>query len=218
VELSLKRLKTDYIDLYQIHWPTDNDEDIVEGWGAVAELIKEGKVRYGGVSNFNVGQLKIAQKIHPVASLQPPYSMLERGVEEETLAFCKQNQIGVIAYSPMQAGMLTGKMTKERVAAMPDDDWRKGAPHFQEPALSINLDLVEKLKPIASKHNQPVANLAIAWVLRRDEVTGAIVGSRRPDQLAETVQAGDFELPAEDIAAIDKLLEERDEKLAAAEA
>lgn len=216
VEQSLKRLKTDYIDLYQIHWPTDNDADIEEGWGAIAGLIKAGKVRYGGVSNFNVDQLRIAQKIHPVASLQPPYSMLERGVENDILAFCGQNDIGVIAYSPMQAGMLTGKMTAARVAAFPDDDWRKGSPHFQEPGLSINLELVEKLGTIAARLNRPVSHLAIAWVLRRSEVTGAIVGGRRPDQIAETAKAGDFALSAEDEAAIDQLLKERDEKLAAA--
>ena len=216
VEQSLKRLKTDYIDLYQIHWPTDNDADIEEGWGAIAGLIKAGKVRYGGVSNFNVDQLRIAQKIHPVASLQPPYSMLERGVENDILAFCGQNDIGVIAYSPMQAGMLTGKMTAARVAAFPDDDWRKGSPHFQEPGLSINLELVEKLGTIAARLSRPVSHLAIAWVLRRSEVTGAIVGGRRPDQIAETAKAGDFALSAEDEAAIDQLLKERDEKLAAA--
>lgn len=216
VEQSLKRLKTDYIDLYQIHWPTDNDADIEEGWGAIAGLIKAGKVRYGGVSNFNVDQLRIAQKIHPVASLQPPYSMLERGVENDILAFCGQNDIGVIAYSPMQAGMLTGKMTAARVAAFPDDDWRKGSPHFQEPGLSINLELVEKLGTIAARLSRPVSHLAIAWVLRRSEVTGAIVGGRRPDQIAETAKAGDFSLSAEDEAAIDQLLKERDEKLAAA--
>ena len=218
VEVSLKRLKTDYIDLYQIHWPTGDDADIVKGWGAIADLIKEGKVRYGGVSNFNVDQLKVAQKIHPVASLQPPYSMLERGVEADLLTFCDQNNIGVIPYSPMQAGMLTGKMTKERVAGFPDDDWRKGSPHFQEPALSINLELVEDLKTIAGKHNRPVSHVAIAWILRCKEVTAAIVGGRRPDQVAETVKAGDFVLPADDIAAIDTLLKERDAKLAAAEA
>ncbi|NPV85223.1 MAG: aldo/keto reductase [Anaerolineae bacterium] len=214
VELSLKRLKTDYIDLYQIHWPTGNDDDIYEGWGAIADLIKAGKVRFGGVSNFNVKQLEIAQKIHPVTSLQPPYSMLVRGIEDEIMDYCGKNKIGIIAYSPMQAGLLTGKMTRERVMAFPDDDWRKTkSPHFQEPALSINLDLIEKLKPIAAKHNRPLSHLALAWVLRRPEVTGAIVGSRRPSQVDETIGAGDFVLPKEDIEAIDKLLKERDEAL-----
>jgi aryl-alcohol dehydrogenase-like predicted oxidoreductase len=214
VELSLKRLKTDYIDLYQIHWPTGNDLEVAEGWSAVADLVKEGKVRFGGVSNFNVNQLEIAGNIHPVISLQPPYSMLVRGIEDELIDYCGKHHIGIIAYSPMQAGLLSGKMTRERVMAFSDDDWRKAkSPHFQEPALSINLALVEKLKPIAAKHGRPVSHLALAWVLRRSEVTGAIVGSRRPSQVDETLAAGDFMLPKEDIAAIDNLLQEMDEAL-----
>jgi aryl-alcohol dehydrogenase-like predicted oxidoreductase len=215
-ESSLKRLGVDVIDLYQIHWPLP-DEGIEEGWGAIADLIQEGKVRHGGVSNFSVEQLERIKDIHPIASLQPPYSLLERGVETNTLDYCRQNNIGVIVYSPMQAGLLTGKMTKERVAAMPADDWRRGAPHFQEPALSINLELVERLRTIAEKHNRPIPHVAIAWVLRRPEVTGAIVGGRTAAQVAENARAADFVLPEEDIVAIDELLHKRAEQLAKAE-
>ncbi|MEW5818129.1 MAG: aldo/keto reductase, partial [Spirochaetota bacterium] len=192
-ESSLKRLNTNYIDLYQIHWPWP-DEDIEEGWGAIADLIKEGKVRYGGVCNFSVEQLKRIQKIHPVASLQPPYSMIKRDTEIDLLPFCKENNIGVIVYSPMQSGLLTGKFTKERISGLPDDDWRKKNPDFQEPLVSIHLDLVEKLKSIALRKGQSPANLAIAWTLLKSEVTGAIVGARRPAQIEETVKAGDLKL------------------------
>jgi aryl-alcohol dehydrogenase-like predicted oxidoreductase len=212
-EASLRRLKVDVIDLYQIHWPNP-DEDIEEAWGVIADLIREGKVRYGGVSNFSVEQLKRVQAIHPVASLQPPYSMLQRGIEEELLAYCAANDIGGIAYSPMQAGLLTGKFTKERVANLPDDDWRKRDPHFREPELSANLALVEKLRPIAERNGRTVAQLAIAWVLRRSEVTAAIVGARRPSQIEETAPAGDWVLSEEDVAEIEALLVERERALA----
>jgi aryl-alcohol dehydrogenase-like predicted oxidoreductase len=211
-EASLRRLNVDVIDLYQIHWPTP-DEDIEEAWGGIADLIREGKVRYGGVSNFSVEQLKRVQAIHPVASLQPPYSMLRRGIEEELLAYCAANDIGVIAYSPMQAGLLTGKFTKERVANLHDEDWRKRDPHFREPELSANLALVEKLHPIAERNGRTVAQLAIAWVLRRPEVTAAIVGARRPSQIEETAPAGDWVLSEEDVAEIDALLAEREQAL-----
>lgn len=213
VENSLRRLNVDVIDLWQIHWPLP-DEGIEEGWGAVADVIKEGKVRYGGVSNFSVEQLKRIMPIHPVTSLQPPYSMLLRDTEKELLPFCAENGIGVVVYSPMQAGLLTGKMTRERVAALPDDDWRKGNSLFQEPQLSINLDLVEKVRPIAQRAGRPVSQVAIAWVLRRPEVTSAIVGARRPSQIEETAGAAEWKLSAEETAEIDKLLAERDEALA----
>jgi aryl-alcohol dehydrogenase-like predicted oxidoreductase len=205
-EASLKRLNLEVIDLYQIHWPNP-DEDIEEAWGAIADLIREGKVRYAGVSNFNVGQIKRVQAIHPVASLQPPYSMLDRDVEKELLSYCAANDIGVIAYSPMQAGLLTGKYTRERIASLPDNDWRKEKnPGFREPALSSNLKLIEGLRPIAERNGKTLAQLAIAWVLRRPEVTAAIVGSRRPSQIEETARAGDWVLTEEDIAEIDALL------------
>lgn len=213
-EASLRRLKTDVIDLYQIHWP-DPDEDIEEGWGVVAELVREGKVRYGGVSNFNVAQLKRIQPIHPVASLQPPYSMLRRGVEEELLAYCAANNIGVVVYSPMQAGLLTGKMTHERIAHMPVDDWRPRHELFQEPNLSANLELVEALRPIAERQGRTVAQLAVAWVLRRPEITAAIVGARTPTQIEETAPAGDWQLSAEELAQIDTLLAKREQQLKA---
>lgn len=213
-EASLRRLNTDYIDLYQIHWPNP-DEDIEEAWGAIADLIKEGKVRYAGASNFSVEQLKRVQPIHPVASLQPPYSMLERGVEEGLLDYCALHNIGVIVYSPMQTGLLTGKYTREMVESLPDNDWRKEhSPHFQEPALSVNLDLVEKLKAIAEDHGKTVAQLAIAWTLRCPEVTAAIVGVRRPSHIEETIAAGDWNLSPDIISEIDRLLADRERALA----
>jgi aryl-alcohol dehydrogenase-like predicted oxidoreductase len=206
VEASLKRLKIEIIDLYQIHWP-EPDQDIEEAWTTLGDLIKEGKIRYAGVSNFNIGQLKRVQPIHPVASLQPPYSMLERGIEDKILQYCSANNIGIIAYSPMQKGLLTGKFTRERVQNLSQDDHRRIDPRFQEPQLSVNLKLVEDLRPIAEKSGRTLAQLAIAWVLRRPEVTAAIVGARRPSQIEETVVAGDWVLSEEHIAVIDALLD-----------
>ena len=205
VEDSLRRLKVEVIDLYQIHWPLP-DEDIEAGWETVADLVKAGKVRYGGVSNFSVAQLKRIQPIHPIASLQPPYSMLVREVETELLPYCAANDIGVVVYSPMQAGLLTGKMTKERVATFPDNDWRQRSPFFQEPQLSIYLELVEKLRPIAEHKGWSLPQLAIAWVLRRQEVTSAIVGARRPEQIDEFIGTKQWSLSSEDIAKIEALL------------
>ena len=204
-EASLRRLNVEVIDLYQIHWPIP-DDDIEEGWTAVAELVQAGKVRYAGVSNFSVAQLRRVQPIHPVVSLQPPYSMLERGVEEQLLAFCAHHDIGVIAYSPMQAGLLTGKYTPERVALLDEGDWRKRNHHFQEPKLSANLRLVEDLRPIAERSGRSLAQVALAWVLRRPELTAAIAGARRPSQIEETVQAADWDLSPQDLAEIDGLL------------
>jgi len=220
-EASLRRLNVEVIDLYQIHWPT-TDEDIEEAWATIADLVQKGKIRYAGVSNFSVAQLERVQPIHPVASLQPPYSMLERGVEEELLPYCAANDIGVIVYSPMQTGLLTGKYTRERIARLPDDDWRKHrSDHFQEPALSANLELVEALRPIAERQGRTplgagrtVAQLAVAWVLHRPEVTAAIVGARRPSQIEQTAPAGDWVLSAEDFAQIDALLAKREQALA----
>jgi len=212
VEASLKRLQIEVIDLYQIHWPNP-DGDIEEGWGAVAELVKEGKIRYGGVSNFSVEQLQRIQSIHPVASLQPPYSMLVRDVEDKLLDYCATNNIGVIVYSPMQRGLLTGKFTRERAQNLPEDDHRSKNALFQEPQLSANLELVERLGPIAEKRGKTLAQLAIAWVLRRPEVTAAIVGARRPSQIEETFSAGDWVLSEEDITTIEELLKEREKRL-----
>ena len=194
VDASLQRLGIDQIDLYQIHWP-EPDAEIEEGWGAVADLIEEGKIRYAGVSNFSLDQLKRIQPIHPVTSLQPPYSMLLREVESEILPYCKENQIGVVAYSPMQAGLLTGTFTRERVESLPSNDWRKSNPFFMPPQLAAHLDVVEQLRPIAQQLDISLSQLALAWVLRRSELTAAIVGARRPEQILETVKAGDLSLP-----------------------
>ena len=205
LEASLRRLKTDFIDLYQIHWP-DPDPDIEEGWEEIAKAVKEGKVRYAGVSNFNPEQMRRIQKIHPIASLQPPYSMLRRDVEKEVLPFCAANGIGVICYSPMQMGLLTGAFTRERAASLPADDVRMRNPLFTEPALSRNLALVEGLRPLAERNGRSLAELAVAWVLRRPEVTAAIVGGRRPGQVAEIAAAADWQLTPADLMEIDALL------------
>lgn len=205
LEGSLRRLKTDYIDLYQIHWP-DPDPDIEEGWAEIAKAAREGKVRYAGVSNFNPEQMRRIQKIHPIASLQPPYSMLRRDVEEEVLPFCAANGIGVICYSPMQMGLLTGAFTRERAASLPKDDVRARNALFTEPAFSRNLALVEELRPLAKKNGRSLAELAVAWVLRRTEVTAAIVGGRKPGQVAEIAGAADWELSPEDTAEVEALL------------
>jgi aryl-alcohol dehydrogenase-like predicted oxidoreductase len=210
-ESSLKRLQTDYIDLYQVHWPMP-DEDLEEGWGAIADLIKEGKVRFAGGSNFSKDQMKRVQAIHPMASLQPPYSMLKRDVEAEILPYCAQNDVGVICYSPMQAGLLTGKFTRERAESLPDDDWRKNNPDFNEPALSANLWLVDELRQLAEAKHTSVANIAVAWVLSHEAVTGAILGARRPDQIEETVSAAEVELTAAEIEKIAVLLREHQSK------
>lgn len=206
VEASLKRLGVDVIDLYQIHWP-EPDSELEPAWQQIANMVKDGKVRYAGVCNCSIEQLKRIQPIHPVASLQPPYSMIERGAEDSGLLdYCREHNIGVIAYSPMQKGLLTGKFNKQRVQELPAEDHRRNDPNFQEPRLSANLDLVKKLTILAKRHGKTPAQMAIAWVLRRPELTAAIVGARRPSQVAETVLAGDLELSPEDINAIDGLL------------
>lgn len=207
IEASLKRLQVEVIDLYQIHMPIP-DEGIEEAWGVIVETVKAGKIRYAGVSNFSVSQLRRVQAIHPVASLQPPYSMLRRDVEEELLRFCAENEIGVVIYSPMQKGLLTGKFSRERFQKLPEDDHRRRDPLFLEPKLSANLELAEKLRLIAEKQGRTVAQLAIAWCLRRPEVTSAIVGARQPSQIEETAPAAEWELSAEELAAIDGLLED----------
>ena len=211
-EDSLTRLKVDVIDLYQIHWPVP-DEDIEEAWTAIAELIEEGKVRYGGVSNCSVGQMERLQKIHPIASLQPPYSMIIRGIEGGELKYCRKHNIGVIPYSPMQRGLLTGKYNRDTVQQLAPNDHRRNEPYFQEPEFSINLKLIEALKPLAEEEGRTLAQLALAWVLRRSEVTAAIVGARRPTHLDETVHAGDWDLDKRKIKMIDRLLEDRDKEL-----
>lgn len=205
VEASLKRLAIEVIDLYQIHWP-EPDEEIEEGWGTLAELVKEGKIRYGGVSNFSLEQLKRAQAIHPITSLQPPYSMLRREIEEEIMTYCGTNQIGIIAYSPMQAGLLTGKFTKERAAGLPESDWRSRHPFFMEPQLSVNLEAIDQLRKIANEKKISLSQLSLAWVLRNKEVTSAIVGARSPQQIEETAKAGDMSLTNSENDLIEEIL------------
>lgn len=205
-EASLKRLKIDVIDLYQVHWP-EPDEDIEEGWAEVAKLQKEGKVRWIGVSNFNVSQMQRAAMIAPITSLQPPYSMIRREIEPEILPHCLKQNIGVIAYSPMQSGLLTGTWTRERIAALPADDWRKDKNKwFQEPLLSKNLGLVELLKNIGTEAGKSPGEVAVAWVLRHPAVTAAIVGSRKTGQLKELVGAADWRLSAADEKRIGEFL------------
>ena len=203
-EDSLRRLEVSVIDLYQMHWPpVDNGPGLEEAWQTMASLQKEGKVRWIGVSNFDTSQIKRAQKIAPVTSLQPPYSILRRQVEEDTLPFCLQQGIGVIVYAPMLSGMLTGAMTRERAAALPADDFRSRNPEFLEPKLSKNLELVEVLKEIGAPHGRSAGEVAIAWVLRNPTVTGAIVGARNTKQAEGVLRAGDFRLTAEDAAEIE---------------
>jgi aryl-alcohol dehydrogenase-like predicted oxidoreductase len=197
VEASLNRLEIDTIDLYQIHWPNP-DTDVEEGWSTLAKLKEEGKVRYIGVSNFSVEQLKRAQAIAPVTSLQPPYSLVNRAVESEILPFCRENNIGVIVYSPMQSGLLTGAMTPERIASMPDDDWRKQSAEFKEPRLSQNLKLVGLLKQIGQTHGRSPGEVAIAWTLSNPAVTAAIVGGRNGKQVEGIIGAGEFRLNQEE--------------------
>jgi aryl-alcohol dehydrogenase-like predicted oxidoreductase len=209
---SLKRLGIDVIDLYQMHWP-DPDEDIEQAWETMAKLVQQGKVRYIGASNFSLSQMKRIQKIAPVASLQPPYNMLQRDVEKDLLSYCVENYIGVVAYSPMQRGLLTGKFSRKHLASLPPDDHRRNSPDFQEPQFSATLELVEQLKPIAQKYDRTLAQLAIAWVLRRSEVTSAIVGARRPEQIEETMQASDWDLTWRNIEQIEHLLKKRQEKI-----
>jgi aryl-alcohol dehydrogenase-like predicted oxidoreductase len=201
-EASLRRLRVETIDLYQIHWP-DPEVDIEEGWATMAALQQEGKVRFLGVSNFNVAQIKRAQAIAPITSLQPRYSLLHREIEAEILPFCARENIGVIAYSPMASGLLTGAMTTERIASLPSDDWRKHHPDFQEPQLSRNLRVVRLLRAIGRKHSLTPAEVAIAWVVHNPAVTGAIVGARRPDQVRGVLGAADLLLSPREVAEID---------------
>jgi len=206
-EDSLRRLQTDVIDLYQIHWPEPN-EDIEEGWGELAQLQCEGKVRYIGVSNFSVSQMQRAQTVAPITSLQPPYSIVTREIEKEILPFTSQNNIGVIVYSPMSAGLLTGAMTRERVANFAAEDWRRNLPNFQEPQLSRNLKLVERLREIGKRHGRSPGEVAIAWTLRNPAVTAAIVGFRSANQVAGIIGAAEFRLRPSEIAEVENALKQ----------
>lgn len=204
VEQSLRRLQTDYIDLYQIHWP-DGKTPEEKAWEMMVKLKEEGKVRYIGVSNFNVEQMQKCLEIGHIDSLQPPYNMVRRKVEKEILPFCKENGIGVVAYSPMMSGLLTGKFDINRLA---EDDWRRKSPYFKEPFLSKVQHFLEKLQPIAEKYGKTVAQFSIGWVLQHPAITSAIVGARRPDQVEETVKGAGFSIEPEDMKQIDQLLQD----------
>jgi len=211
-EASLKRLGIEAIDIYNIHWPIP-DERIEEAWAAIADLIQAGKVRYGGVSNFSVNQARRVGSIHPVTSQQPPYSMVVREIEHDILPYCREKNIGVVVYSPMQNGLLTGKMTPERIAALPKDDWRRRSEHFQEPQLSANLALVHGLAEVAEELGQTPARIAVAWTVACEGVTSAIVGARRPDQIEENVTAADLALNEATMGRIAELLRRRNESI-----
>jgi len=203
LEASLRRLKTDVIDLYQIHWP-EPDEDIEEGWSTLAKFKQEGKVRWIGVSNFNVSQMRRLEKLECISSLQPPYSIVSPEIEESILPYCLENNIGVIVYSPMKSGLLTGAMTKERVANLPADDFRRRALAFQEPNLSRNLKLVEVLKQIGDTHGRTPGEVALAWTLNNPAVTAAIVGMRSPRQVDGVIGALDFRLSHDEVKQIEE--------------
>jgi len=205
VEASLRRLQLDTIDLYQIHWP-EPDEDIEEGWTAMAQLQREGKVRWIGVSNFNVAQMRRAQAIAPITSLQSPYSLLAREIEAEALPYAQANGIGFLAYSPMKSGLLSGAMTRERIAAMPADDFRRRTAPFQEPQLSRNLQLADLLRSIGARHGRSAGEVAIAWTLRHPAVTAAIVGMRSAQQAEGVIGAAEFRLSPEALDEIEAFL------------
>ncbi len=207
LEASLKRLGIDYVDLYQIHWP-DPDEDIEEGWSALVRLKEEGKARHIGVSNFSVEQMQRIERIAPVETLQPPYSLIHRDAEKDLLPYCQEHSIGVIVYSPMVSGLLSGTMTADRIKKMPEDDWRKRNTEFQEPRLSRNLALQELLNDIAYPHNVSAGVAAVAWTLQNPAVTGAIVGSRDPLQIEELVPAAEFRFTESEMKQLNKFLQE----------
>jgi aryl-alcohol dehydrogenase-like predicted oxidoreductase len=209
IEASLKRLKVDVIDLYQVHWPNP-DEKIEEVWAEMARVVEQGKARYIGVSNYNVSQMRRIMPIRQVASAQSRYSMIHRDIENDLLPFCDENRIGVVCYSPMGKGLLTGKMTAERIAALAPDDHRRNDPDFKEPMLGAHLKLVQELTSISARNGRTLAELALAWVLRRNEVTSAIAGARRADQVEETARAGEWQLSVEDIEEIGRLLEKHE--------
>lgn len=211
VDKSLERLGVERIDLYQIHWPQftpeSPDDDIEEGWATLKEIKDAGKVRWIGVSNFNVDQLERIGKIAPVTSLQPPYSAIRRDIEDEILPFCETNSIGTIVYSPMQSGLLTGKMTRDRVGGFPEDDFRKRSKYFQEPELTRNLEVADLFTDIGGRHGLTAGAIAIAWTLRNRAVTAAIVGARRPDQIDGIIRAGDFRLSEYELAEISSVIQ-----------
>ena len=204
VDDSLRRLSVEVIDLYQIHWPPNPDSaELEEGWSALASLQRQGKVRWIGVSNFNVAQVRRAQAIAPVTSLQPRYSLVHREIEDHLLPYCLREGIGVIVYSPMASGLLTGAMTRERAANLPEDDWRRTHPDFTEPLLSPTLALVERLEEIAKRHNRSIGEVAIAWTLHHPAVTGAIVGARNARQAEGVMRAGELRLTDKEVTEIE---------------
>ena len=203
LEASLRRLKVDVIDLYQMHWPADDIRETEEGWAEMAKLKQEGKVRHIGVSNFSREELERARTIAPITSLQPPYSLIRRGVEADVLPYCEQEGIGVIVYSPMGSGLLTGAMSRDRVASLPDTDWRKKNAAFQEPKLSAGLRIADRLRQVAEKHGRTPGEAAIAWTLRLSAVTGAIVGARSAQQIDGIVGAMDFRLSEDEVAYVE---------------
>lgn len=205
LEASLRRLRIDTIDLYQIHWP-DPEPDIEQGWQTLAQFQKEGKVRYIAVSNFNVAQMQRVERFAPITSLQPPYNIVTNDIENTILPYCRERNIGVIVYSPMKSGLLTGKMTRERIAQLPPDDFRPRTPSFKEPLLSRNLGLVEVLRGIADRHGCTPGEVAIAWTLRDPVVTGAIVGMRSAEQARQIARAADFRLSRDEVLEIEAYL------------
>ena len=202
-EASLKRLKTDVIDLYQIHWTADDLNETIEGWQTLAALQKEGKVRWIGVSNASVEEMEKLQSRARVTSLQPPYSLIRREVGSAQLPWCGQNGVGVIVYSPMGSGLLTGGMTRERIAGLPPNDWRTKNEQFREPKLTENLKLLERLKNVGTRHDRPPGQIAVAWTLSQPAVTGAIVGARNAKQVEQIAEAGDIQLSQQDLAEIE---------------
>jgi aryl-alcohol dehydrogenase-like predicted oxidoreductase len=202
-EASLQRLKTDVIDLYQIHWPADDLNETIEGWTTLAALQKEGKVRWIGISNASVEELQKLHSIARITSLQPPYSLIRREVEAAQLPWCEQAGVGVIVYSPMASGLLTGAMTRERIVSLPRGDWRSRNEQFQEPKLSANLKVVERLRVVGARHGRSPGEVAIAWTLHHPAVTGAIVGSRNPKQVDGIIGAMDFRLTPTEVAEIE---------------
>jgi aryl-alcohol dehydrogenase-like predicted oxidoreductase len=205
-ENSLRRLGIDVIDLYQIHWPIP-EEDIEEAWEEIAKLVDEGKVRYAGVSNFSVRHIERINKIHPVISNQPPYSMLHRDIEIEIIPYCAAQNIGVIVYSPLAKGLLTGAFSPERVALLPEDDHRRNDMLFSEISISSISAMLAELRPIAERYNMTYAQFSIAWILNRHTITSAIVGARKPSQIEETSSAAEYEFTAHDMAEINQIID-----------
>ena len=202
-EASLRRLRTEVIDLYQIHWTADELSETIEGWTTLAALQKEGKVRWIGLSNASVEEMQKLQDIAPIQSLQPPYSLIRRDVETAQLPWCLDQKVGVIVYSPMASGLLTGAMTRERLATLPKTDWRSRNEQFREPKLTENLELVERLRTVGARHGRSPGETAIAWTLRHPAVTGAIVGARNAKQVDGIIGAMDFRLNQAEITEVE---------------